>query len=72
VSAASAAEDGGGWSPFVVFGIAAVVAAAFAIYMGVSFLETPDFLADDFPTIAGVTIAVVLFVVLGARAPPNE
>jgi len=72
VSAPPVAADGGWASPFVIFGIGAVVAAAFAIFMGVSFLETPQFVADDLPTIAGVSIAVVVFLVLGSRAPPNE
>jgi len=72
VSPAPAESRAGLGSPFVVFGVAAAIAAAFAIYMGVSFLATPDFFTTDFPTIAGVSIAVVLFLVLGARAPPNE
>ena len=65
-------DDGRGWSPFAIFGVAAVIAAAWAIYMGVSFLATPDFLADDLPTIAGVSAAVAIFLVIGARAPANE
>jgi hypothetical protein len=67
-----AVEHESAWSPFVIFGIASVVAAAWAIYMGVSYLAAPNFLQDDLPTILGVSVAVVLFVLLGSKAPPNE
>lgn len=71
MSAADVDRDRG-WSPFVIFGLAAVVAAAWAIYMGVSYLATPDFVTNDLPTITGISIAVVAFLVLGSRAPPND
>lgn len=61
-----------GWSPFAVFGGAAVVAAAWGIYMGLAYVGTPHFVTDDLPTIVGVATAVVAFLVLGLRAPPNE
>ena len=69
---AASAERERGWSPFVVFGLASIVAAAWAIFMGVSYLATPNFVQDDLPTIAAVSVAVAVFVLLGARAPPNE
>ncbi|MCI4326073.1 MAG: hypothetical protein L3K16_00305 [Thermoplasmata archaeon] len=61
-----------GLTPFTWFGIALVVGAAFAIYMGLSYEAIPNFTTADFPTIAGITIAVVAFLVIGSRAPPNE
>jgi prolipoprotein diacylglyceryltransferase len=61
-----------GLTPFAWFAIALVVGAAFAIYMGLSYEALPNFTTADLPTIAGITIAVVAFLVIGARAPPNE
>jgi len=61
-----------GVTPFVWFGIAIVVGAAFALFMGLSYYNTPTFTSSAFPTIAGVAAAIVAFLIIGALAPPNE
>ena len=61
-----------GVTPFFWFGVAIIVGAAFALFMGLSYYNTPTFTASAFPTIAGVAIAVVAFLIIGALAPPNE
>ena len=64
----------GGWAaaPFTVFGLAVIIAGAFAIYMGLAYSGTPTFAQAALPTIAGTLIAIVAFLLIGARAPPNE
>lgn len=61
-----------GVTPFVWFGLAIIVGAAYALFMGLSYYNTPTFTAAALPTIAGVAAAVVIFLVIGAWAPPNE
>ncbi len=61
-----------GVTPFVWFGVAIIVGAAFALFMGLSYYNTPTFTTAALPTIAGVAVAVVVFLVIGAWAPPNE
>jgi hypothetical protein len=61
-----------GISPFVWFGAAIVVGAAYALFMGLAYYNLPTFTATALPTIAGVAAAVVAFLVIGAFAPPNE
>ena len=61
-----------GITPFAIFGIALVVAAAWAVYMGVAFSSLPTFVTGALPTIAGVTIAVAAMMIIGLRAPKNE
>jgi len=67
---ASAKERG--LTPFAVFGVAIVVAAAWALYMGFAFDSTPTFVSDALPTIVGVAVAVVAMLVIAAWAPKNE
>ena len=61
-----------GVSPFGWFGVAIVVGAAWALIMGLEYVNTPTFITGDLPTILGVGAAVVAFLVIGWRAPPNE
>jgi hypothetical protein len=61
-----------GITPFVWFGVAIIVGATFALFMGLSYYNTPTFTTAALPTIAGVAVAVVAFLVIGAWAPPNE
>ena len=61
-----------GRTPFFWFAMAIIVGAAFALFMGLSYYNTPTFTASALPTIAGVGIAVVAFLIIGASAPPNE
>jgi membrane-bound acyltransferase YfiQ involved in biofilm formation len=61
-----------GITPFVWFGVAIAVGAAWALFMGLSYYNVPTFTESALPTIAGVAIAVVAFLVIGAWAPANE
>ena len=61
-----------GVSPFGWFAVAIVVGAAWALFMGLEYVNTPTFVTGDLPTILGVAAAVVVFLVIGWRAPPNE
>jgi len=61
-----------GVSPFAIFGIALVVAAAWAIYMGAAFMSTANFVQAALPTIVGVSIAVAAILYIGLRSPMNE
>lgn len=61
-----------GITPFTVFGIALVIAAAWAIYMGVAYVSTSNFVSTVLPTILGVTVAVAAMLLIAAWAPKNE
>jgi hypothetical protein len=61
-----------GVAPFVWFGVAIVVGAAYALFMGLSYYNTPTFTESGLPTILGVSIAVVAFLIIGALAPAND
>lgn len=61
-----------GVTPFVWFSVAIVVGAAYALFMGLSYYNTPTFSVAALPTILGVAAAVVAFLVIGFWAPPNE
>jgi len=61
-----------GFTPFVWFGLAIIIGAAFALFMGLAYYNTPTFTTAALPTIAGVAAAVVIFLLIGAFAPPNE
>jgi membrane-bound acyltransferase YfiQ involved in biofilm formation len=61
-----------GLTPFFWFGVAVVVGAAYALFMGLAYYNTPTFTVAALPTIAGVAVAVVIFLVIGILAPPNE
>jgi len=61
-----------GVTPFVWLGVAIIVGAAYALFMGLSYYNTPTFTTAALPTIAGVVVALVAFLVIGAWAPPNE
>lgn len=61
-----------GVSPFTVFGVALVVAAAFALWEGYAYSPTATFTPAALPVLLGATVAVVLILLLGWRAPPNE
>lgn len=71
MNAAPSVEERG-VTPFAIFGIALVLAAAWAIYMGFSFFTTSNFVSSALPTIVGVTIAVVAILLIGLWAPRNE
>lgn len=61
-----------GITPFVWFSVAIVVGATYALFMGLSYYNTPTFTEAALPTILGVAAAVVVFLVIGFWAPPNE
>ena len=61
-----------GVTPFGWFAVAIGVGATWALIMGVEYVNTPTFTSAALPTIAGVAIAVVAFLVIGWWAPPNE
>jgi len=69
---ASEATHERGVAPFVWFAVAIVVGAAYALFMGLSYYNVPTFTDSALPTIAGVAAAVVIFLVIGFWAPPNE
>jgi len=71
MSAQDAAYDRG-IPPFVWFAAAIIVGAAFALFMGLAYYNTPTFTSAALPTILGVAAAVVIFLIIGALAPPNE
>lgn len=61
-----------GIPPFVWFGVAIIAGAAYALFAGLAYYNTPTFTLAALPTIAGVAAAVVAFLLIGAFAPPNE
>jgi hypothetical protein len=61
-----------GLGPFLLFGIALVVGAAWALFDGLEYYNTPTFTSAAAPTLIGVAVAVVLFLLLGTRSPTNE
>jgi len=61
-----------GVTPFVWFAIAIIVGAGYALFMGLSYYNVPTFTESALPTIAGVAAAVVIFLLIGAWAPPND
>lgn len=61
-----------GLGPFAWFGIAGVIGAIWALAMGLQYSDTPTFVSAALPTIAGVAIAVVAFVLIAWKAPANE
>jgi hypothetical protein len=61
-----------GLGPFGWFAIAGAVGAAFALFMGLAYASTPTFTTAALPTIAGVSIALAAFFLLGARSPSND
>jgi len=69
---ASASSAERGVTPFAWFGVAIIIGAVYALFMGLSYYNTPTFTTAALPTIAGVTIAVVAFLVIGVWAPRNE
>jgi hypothetical protein len=70
MSAPTATERG--VTPFGWFGLAIVVGAAWALIMGLEYVNTTTFVTGDLPTILGVAAAVVAFLIIGWRSPPNE
>jgi len=61
-----------GLTPFAWFGIAVVIGSAWAIFMGLAYYNVPTFTTAALPTVAGVAVAVVAFLAIGAWAPANE
>jgi membrane-bound acyltransferase YfiQ involved in biofilm formation len=59
-------------TPFHWFGLAIIVGAAWALFMGLSYYNVPTFTESALPTIGGVAVAVVAFLIIGAWAPRNE
>lgn len=72
VSDVATASRERGISPFVWFSVAIVAGATYALFMGLSYYNTPTFTAAALPTILGVAAAVVAFLAIGFWAPPNE
>jgi len=68
----SAESEDRGIPPFVWFGVAILVGAVWALFMGLSYYNVPTFTTAALPTIAGVAIAVGAFLAIGAWAPANE
>lgn len=66
-------DDEGGMTPFAWFSIAIIVGAAWALFMGLEYYNIPTFTSAALPTIAGVAIAVIAFLLIGVfLAPANE
>ncbi|HTW40434.1 MAG TPA: hypothetical protein VMF04_06250 [Thermoplasmata archaeon] len=62
-----------GWrTPFVVFGIVGVVAAAGAIWEALYYATSPALSSASLGTTLGIVIAVVAFVAVALWAPPND
>ena len=61
-----------GVGPFAWFGVALLVGAVWALVMGLEYFNTPTFTSAALPSIAGVAIAVLAFLVIGWKAPPNN
>lgn len=72
MSAPEAPADREGTGPFGWFGVSGAIGAAFALFMGLEYANTPTFVAAALPTILGVAIAVAAFFAIGRGAPPNE
>ena len=68
----AAATERRGLTPFFWFGVAILLGAVWALFMGLSYYNVPTFTTAALPTIGGVAIAVVAFLVIGAMAPPND
>ena len=68
----SAATAGRGLSPFQWFGVAVIVGAAWATFMGLAYYNLPTFTSGALPTVGGVALAVAAFLLIGWWAPPNE
>jgi hypothetical protein len=64
---------GSRWTtPFAIFGYVAVAAAAGAIGEAMYYTTSPALSAASLPTTLGIVLAVVVFVVVGLLAPPND
>jgi len=61
-----------GLTPFQWFGMAVILGAAWALFMGLSYYNVPTFTTAALPTVGGVAIAVGVFLAIGAWAPDNE
>jgi hypothetical protein len=72
VSAAGEEASAEGTGPFVWFGVSGALGAAFALFMGLEYVNTPTFDAAALPTILGVVLALIAFFAIGRSAPPNE
>jgi len=72
MSTAESSRQEGGIGPFVWFAVAIAVGATWALIMGLEYYNTPTFTTAALPTIAGVAVAVIAFLLIGFLAPPNE
>ena len=61
-----------GLTPFAWFGIAILAGATYAIFAGLEYYNVLTFTTAALPTIAGVAVAIVAFLIIGLWAPPNE
>ncbi|MGI0054850.1 MAG: hypothetical protein ACREB9_02175 [Thermoplasmata archaeon] len=59
-------------SPFAIFGYAMILASAYAIFEMSYYAGVPALSSATLGTIGAVVAAVVAFLILGVRAPPNE
>lgn len=59
-------------SPFAIFGYAMAVASAYAVFDMSYYAGVPALSSATLGTISGVVVAVIAFLVIGVRAPPNE
>lgn len=61
-----------GFGPFLIFGIGAAVAAFWAVWEAWAYLPVPNFVPAELPTAVGLVVAVGVFFLAGALAPPND
>ncbi len=59
-------------SPFTIFGLAAILAAAGALFEMSYYDGSPIGSSAVFGTTLGILLALIAFFVIGLRAPPNE
>lgn len=59
-------------TPFSWFGVAAGVAAAWAVYQTLAWTTVPGLDNLDWPTVGGILLALTAFFVLGIRSPAND
>jgi hypothetical protein len=61
-----------GVTPFLVFGVATVVAATWAVYQMIAWASVPSFGSSAWPTTIGIMIALAVFFILALVGPAND